>query len=80
MEKTEFSITFFDFDSLDQLPINPKPNHFRLESNVTVSTNLKALWENIVRNKTALSIAFILHDGEKKNREIISTNFRFSET
>ena len=68
MEKTEFGIAFFDFDSLDQLPINPKPNHFRLESNATVSKNVKALWGNIVQNKTALQIALILNEEEENNK------------
>ena len=31
-KKVEFGIEFFNFDSLDQVPNNPKPNHFRSES------------------------------------------------
>lgn len=74
-KKAEFRIKFFDLDSLDQVPNNPKPNHFRSEFAATVSTNLKTLWKNIVQSKTTLPIAFILHEGENNNKEIISTDF-----
>ena len=74
-KKTEFVVEYFDFYSLDQVPSNPQPSHFRLEPGATVNTNLQALWQNIVQSKTALPIAFVLHEGENNNKEIISTNF-----
>ena len=74
-KKAEFRIKFFDLDSLDQVPNNPKPNHFKSEFAPTVSTNLKTLWKNIVQSKTTLPTAFILHEGENNNKEIISTDF-----
>ena len=61
--KTEFGIEFFDFDTLGVAPNNPKPNNFRSELAVIVSKNFKTLWENIIQNKTALPIVFILHEG-----------------
>ena len=73
-KKVEFCIEFFNFDSLDQVPNNLKPNHFRSESAANVSTNLKTLWESIVQSKTTLPTAFILYEAENNDKEIISTN------
>ena len=74
-KKTEFALEFVDFDSLEQVANNFKPNYCRSESAATVSSNPKILWKNIVQNKTALPTEFISHEVENNNKEIISTNF-----
>ena len=70
LKKTKFGIAVFDFDSFDQLTINPKPNHLYY-----IIIQNKSI---ISQNKTALPIAFILYKGQK-NKKIISANLVYNQ-